>query len=546
MKILLNFSSAISKFFTIFLITLSFIIGNIAYADWDYVGNPAFVNNWSYIRSLTFSGDTPYIALNGSVMKFNGTDWVNVGPANAFNGYQSSIAFSGGTPYVAFIDNNYNGKISVMKFNGIHWEYVGNPGFSAKGIWLYALLSISNGVPYVGFIEAEDYDHKTVGVMKFDGTVWNYVGDLGVPVYPNFLSFAVNSGIPYVAYTSWDGGTRSIVRKYDGVSWVTVGQSPIGSGTTEYNSLVFCETPPYENVPYIVFSEYAVWDGARLKRFNGTLWVSMGSGLSMFTFEHSLAISGITPYLAYVTGGGLSIAKFEGQDWIDLGTNIAGGGGSMFPSLAVNNGVPYVAFNYAGYVSVMKFRDYPLPVELSSFVSSVSHRNVQLKWTTSSETNNSGFDIERKSGNGNWTNAGFVAGHGTVTVPENYTFTDRDLNAGVYYYRLKQSDINGNFQYFNLSNDVSIGIPSRFEVYQNYPNPFNPSTKISFDLPVQSKVNVTVFDLTGKEIVTIVNDVRTAGYYSVDFNASGLSSGIYFYRISAGSFTATKKMTFIK
>ncbi len=546
MKILLNFSSVISKVFTAFFITLSLIIGTNAHADWEYVGNPDFVNNWSFIRSLIFSGDTPYLALNGSVMKFDGTDWVYVGPAIAFNGHHSSIAFSGDTPYVAFIDNNYNGKISVMKFNGSNWEYVGNPGFSAKGIWLYALLSISNGVPFVGFIEAEDYDHKTVGVMKFDGTDWDYVGDLGVPVYPNFLSFAVNSGIPYIAYTSWDGGTRSIVRKYDGISWVTVGQSPIGSGTTEYNSLVFCETPPYENVPYIVFSEYASWDGARLKRFNGTLWVTMGSGLSMFTFEHSLAISGITPYLAYITGGGLSVAKFEGQDWIDLGTNIAGGGGSMWPSLAVKDALPYVAFNYAGYVSVMKFRDHALPVELSSFVSAVNFRTVELKWTTTSETNNSGFYIERKSENNDWTNAGFVAGHGTVTVPENYSYTDRDLNAGVYNYRLKQIDINGNFQYFNLNNEVSIGIPSRFEVYQNYPNPFNPSTKISFDLPADSKVNVTVFDLSGKEIFTLVDEVKTAGFYTVEFNASNLSSGIYFYRISAGNFTATKKMMLIR
>ena len=544
MKILLNFSSAISKIFIILLITLSFIIGNSANAYWDYVGNPGFVNNWSFNRSLIFSGDTPYIALNGSVMKFDGTDWVYVGPANAFTGYQSSIAFSGTTPYVAFIDSDHNGKISVMKFNGIDWEYVGNPGFSAKGIWLYAILSISNGVPFVGFIEAEDMDHKTVGVMKFDGTNWNYVGNLGVPVYPNFLSFATNSGIPYVAYTSWDGVIRSIVRKYDGVSWVTVGQSPIGSGTTEYNSLTFCETPPYENVPYIAFhGGEADLDGTIVKRFNGNLWVSMGSAVGIFTYEHSMAMSGITPYVAFEESNALKVIKLEGGTWIDISPNA---GGTSWPCLAVNNGVPYVSFNSGGSVSVMKFRDYPLPVELSSFVSTVSHRTVQLKWTTSSETNNSGFNIERKSGNSGWTNAGFVAGHGTVTYPVNYSFTDRNLNAGIYNYRLKQIDINGNFQYFNLNNEVSIGIPSRFEVYQNYPNPFNPSTKISFDLPVQSKVNVTVFDLTGKEIVTLIDEVKTAGYYTVDFNASGLSSGIYFYRISAGSFTATKKMTLIK
>ncbi|MBK6539026.1 MAG: T9SS type A sorting domain-containing protein [Ignavibacteria bacterium] len=120
------------------------------------------------------------------------------------------------------------------------------------------------------------------------------------------------------------------------------------------------------------------------------------------------------------------------------------------------------------------------------------------------------------------------------------------MTSGIYSYRLKQIDFNGNFQYFNLNNDVSIGIPSKFEVYQNYPNPFNPSTKLNFNIPFDGKVNVTVFDLTGKEIVTLINDVKTAGYYTIDFNASNCPSGIYFYRIIAGNFTATKKMTLIK
>lgn len=542
MKILLKLSSAIVNALVL-LFTLSFIICNYSKADWEYVGNPAFVSNWSFVKGLAILGNTPYISLNGSVMKYDGTDWVNVGPVNAFNGYQSSIAFSGNTPFIAFIDSDHNAKISVMKFNGIDWEYVGNPGFSAKSIWVYAIISISNGVPYVGFIEAEDMDHKIVGVMKFDGTNWNYVGNLGVPIYPSFLSFAVNSGIPYVAYTSWDGVIRSIVRKYDGVSWVTVGQSPIGSGTTEYNSLVFCETPPYENVPYIAFhGGEADLDGTVVKRFNGNLWVSMGSAVGSFTWEHSMAMSGIIPYVAYEAYDGLKVIKLEGGSWIDISPNT---GGTRWPCLAINNGTPYVSFNSGGSVSVM-YLDHPLPVELIAFVSSVEGRNVILNWSTSSETDNSGFDIERKIMNGTWIKTGHVAGHGTTTSPVNYTFSDLNLGSEVYCYRLKQIDFNGNFQYFNLSNDINIGIPSKFEVYQNYPNPFNPSTKISFDLPIDSKVKISVFDMTGREAGILTNELKQAGFYSVDFNASGLSSGIYYFTVSAGSFIATKKMTLIK
>ncbi|MBK8550133.1 MAG: hypothetical protein IPL53_03365 [Ignavibacteria bacterium] len=139
MKILQKLSSTIVNAL-ILLITLSFITDNSAKADWEYVGNPEFVNNHSFIKGLAFLGSTPYLSLNGSVMKYDSIDWEYVGSNNAFNGSHSSIAFSGSTPYIAFIDNDHNGKISVMKFNGIEWEYVGNPGFSAKGIWLYALL----------------------------------------------------------------------------------------------------------------------------------------------------------------------------------------------------------------------------------------------------------------------------------------------------------------------------------------------------------------------------------------------------------------------
>ncbi len=101
-----------------------------------------------------------------------------------------------------------------------------------------------------------------------------------------------------------------------------------------------------------------------------------------------------------------------------------------------------------------------------------------------------------------------------------------------------------------LSNEVNIGIPTKFDLSQNYPNPFNPSTKINYDIPLDGKVNVTVFDMSGKEVNTLVNDVKTAGYYTINFNATNLSSGIYFYKISVDAngqnFVSTKKMTLIK
>ena len=191
-----------------------------------------------------------------------------------------------------------------------------------------------------------------------------------------------------------------------------------------------------------------------------------------------------------------------------------------------------------------------LPVELSSFVSTVINNNVTLNWSTASETNNSGFDIERSNFNGQtageWIKAGNVTGNGTSAVTNNYSFTDRNLATGNYSYRLKQIDFNGNFEYFNLNNEVNVGVPSKFELSQNYPNPFNPSTTISYDLPVDGKVSIRLFDMSGKEVSVLVNEVKSAGYYSVNFNAASLSSGIYFYSIEANNFTATKKMMLVK
>ncbi len=194
--------------------------------------------------------------------------------------------------------------------------------------------------------------------------------------------------------------------------------------------------------------------------------------------------------------------------------------------------------------------DHALPVELSSFTSVINRRDVTLNWTTASETNNSGFEIERSTVSGSWNKIGFVSGNGTSTTPHSYSFVDRGLNSGKYNYRLKQVDFNGNHEYFNLNNEVNVGIPVKFDLSQNYPNPFNPSTKINFDLPYDSKVNIKLFDMSGREVGALVNDVRTAGYYTVDFNASNVSSGVYFYRISAegsgNNFTMTKKMMLVK
>ncbi len=201
--------------------------------------------------------------------------------------------------------------------------------------------------------------------------------------------------------------------------------------------------------------------------------------------------------------------------------------------------------NYAGIDALVVSRDQPLPVELSSFTSVISNSNVTLNWSTSSETNNSRFDIERSS-NGVWSKVGAVNGNGTTTEVRNYTFTDKGLASGTYNYRLKQIDFNGNYEYHNLSNEVVIGVPSVFDLAQNYPNPFNPSTTINYQISAPGKVTLSLYDLNGREVKSLVNETKEAGYYSVSLNASDLSSGIYFYTLTSGNFVQTKKLSLVK
>lgn len=187
-----------------------------------------------------------------------------------------------------------------------------------------------------------------------------------------------------------------------------------------------------------------------------------------------------------------------------------------------------------------------LPIELSSFQSAVNRNTVTLNWSTSTETNNSGFDIERKlMASDEWEKISNVAGSGTTEEQRSYTFSE-SVKTGKYNYRLKQIDYNGTFKYYDLSNEVDVGIPDKFNLSQNYPNPFNPTTKIDYDIPVDGKVNIVVYDISGRELLVLVNEVKTAGYYTLHFNSSNLASGMYFYRISSGNFVTAKKMVILK
>ncbi|MEO8664332.1 MAG: FG-GAP-like repeat-containing protein [Ignavibacteria bacterium] len=231
-------------------------------------------------------------------------------------------------------------------------------------------------------------------------------------------------------------------------------------------------------------------------------------------------------------------------------------------TVVVNSGTIYAQYFELTYIDTnvtenctvyVYLQEGPLPVELTSFTSNVNGMNVSLKWTTASEINNSGFDIERSNiidhpeqHQTGWSKVGYLIGKGTIFTSSDYEFTDRNLTSGKYKYRLKQIDFNGNYEYYDLSGEVVIGVPEKYFLSQNYPNPFNPVTNLEFGISDLGFVSLKIFDMAGREITELIGKNMEAGYYKVNFDGSNLSSGIYFYRLQSVDFIETKKMMLLK
>ncbi len=210
-----------------------------------------------------------------------------------------------------------------------------------------------------------------------------------------------------------------------------------------------------------------------------------------------------------------------------------------------------------------------IPVELTSFTAEASEQEIILNWTTATELNNQGFEIQRSApqspsrefgtgsfqggegeAKGGWEKIGFVPGFGTTTESKSYSYKIAEFASGIQYYRLKQIDFDGTYEYSEVIEVEGIN-PAQFTLFQNYPNPFNPSTSIKFSIPVDSNVKLKLFNMLGQEVAELLNSEISAGIHHIDFNASDLSSGTYFYVLEANgnngsNFTSTKKMILMK
>jgi hypothetical protein len=198
------------------------------------------------------------------------------------------------------------------------------------------------------------------------------------------------------------------------------------------------------------------------------------------------------------------------------------------------------------------YYDQSVPVELNSFTAAANSNDVTLNWQTATETNNSGFEIQKsdvrdqKSEIIDWKKIGFIKGNGTSTNENHYSYIDKNLKSGRYSYKLVQIDFDGTRTESEVINVEINYQPKEYALMQNYPNPFNPATTIEYSIAADGNVKLKIFNTLGEEVKTLVNEYKTAGSYKINFDASALPSGVYYYKIETGRFTSVKKMILLR
>jgi photosystem II stability/assembly factor-like uncharacterized protein len=259
------------------------------------------------------------------------------------------------------------------------------------------------------------------------------------------------------------------------------------------------------------------------------------SGFSFAKFSHyadsTILLVG---YKVYRTTDG-------GNNWVEFPELLGKG---LVNSSLINSGLGYAAGKTG---LIMKYYDSTYtPVELISFKANSINNKVFLNWSTATEINNRGFEIQKSTDKINWQMIGFVKGNGTTTKKNYYSYIDNDIEMVKYYYRLKQIDFDGSIKCSKVI-EVNINAPSQFSLSQNYPNPFNPETNINYTIPKETNVILKLYDITGREVKELVNERKQPGEYTVKLKGGNLSSGVYFFRlITSSGYTAVKKLILLK
>jgi photosystem II stability/assembly factor-like uncharacterized protein len=312
--------------------------------------------------------------------------------------------------------------------------------------------------------------------------------------------------------------------------------------------------PTNENIAILTFSGFSTNKVYKTTDMGNT-WFSIFGNLPDSPVNDSFIYTydALNPNTYFVgTDIGVFLTQDDGANWVELPNNLPN---TVIIHLDYSHSNQMMRAGTHGRGVYEAFIDFTIPVELSSFTAETGINSVVLKWSTATETNNSGFEIERKLKNQEWITIGFVNGNGTSTEIQNYSFAD-DYSLlpyeGTVLYRLKQIDFNGDFEY---SEQIAVNLtfmPSEYYVSQNYPNPFNPVTTIKYALPIESQVRINIYNALGEVMEELVSKIQSPGNYEVTWNAQNYSSGIYYYSFEVNSTDGSqshremKKIVFLK
>ena len=379
-----------------------------------------------------------------------------------------------------------------------------------------------------------------------------HILDLSNPVNPTRTSYYTGSGYIHDVFV-WDDTVVACAEDvYELVNVTNKSSAQLVSTSAALPGIYAHSGWMTENKRYFVATEefnvrdVTIWDLVDRSTWNlvVTSWALPNSSII-----HNLFVLGNYAHIAYYTSGYVVLdisdptnPQLAGQ-YDTYPSNNSGnyaGAWGCYPYLPSGNTL--ISDMQTG-LYVLKFNG-TIPVELSSFTGKQVNDDVILNWSTATEKNNQGFEIQRKAEN-EFYSIGFIEGHGTTTETNNYYFTDHNIQSGTYTYRLKQIDYDGATS-FSEEVIVEVSNPASFVLNQNYPNPFNPSTNIKFSTQNAGFTNLSIYNLLGEKVGELVNEVLPAGEHNYVFNATNLPSGIYVAKLAAGSYNETIKMTLLK
>jgi hypothetical protein len=445
--------------------------------------------------------------------------------------------------------------------------------FSSNSWHLFS--SANSPVTHAGVTKMADGEGNSVyaalewnGVYTFDGTTWT---SLQGPVTSEVTELFYDATITEPVLLA---GAGSYLYKYANGTWSALSNFPLCNvkNIKRKGDELWLATDigviKYNYVNYTIYNSsnsglpwndcYSldldlsgnIWIGTAmgLAKFTGTNWTVYNRYNSPLSDDLIPAVAVDSNYIYILNTQGL--VKFDGTSWNIFSKYNSGLADNPWqvnpysPGSGIEAEGAKIWIASKGGVSVYDRFGIPLPVELISFTASAEGNYVRLSWMTATETNNRGFDVERKYPGEEWKQIMFIKGSGTSTEPKSYTYIDDNPGIGKVKYRLRQTDFNGDYTYSSEA-VAEISLPGEYYLFQNYPNPFNPSTRIRFIMAKSGRAEISLTDILGNQKM-LLNEVMDAGEHEYHFNAGSMAAGVYIYTLKTGDFTQSRKLILIK